>query len=115
MPQFQGVPVRHPLDVARTAGATIIAVNMHDLVRVTSTRDDGRTWTPFALAFDAKAHPEVRAEVAVPARLLALGERVLLYGGADRPSATYPVLISEDLGASFKAPESVALASRSID
>lgn len=114
-PQFDGKPVRYPLDLARTAGATIVAVNMHDLVRVTSTRDDGRTWTPFSLAFDGKAHPDVRTEVAVPGRLLALGERVFLYGGADRPSASYPVLISEDLGASFKAPESVAIASRTLD
>lgn len=106
MPVFAGVGAspRFPLDVARLDGTTIIAVAMHGVVRVASTRDDGRSWTPFSVAFDVAAHQEVRTRVAVPDRLLVVGKRVLLYGGADRPADTYPVLISDDLGAAWRTP-----------
>lgn len=92
------------LDLARVDGVTIVAVPMHGVVRVTSSRDDGKSWTPPAVAFDIEAHPEVRTQVALPARLLALGKRVFLYGGASKPSMTYPVLVSDDYGASFRTP-----------
>lgn len=105
-PKPNGVdaPIRFPLDLARVDGTTIVAVSMHDVVRVASSRDDGRSWTPLAVAFDAKAHPDVRTHVAVPGRIVALGKRVLLYGGADESNQTYPVLISDDLGASWRRP-----------
>ncbi|MEB2322425.1 MAG: hypothetical protein OZ921_07925 [Sorangiineae bacterium] len=105
-PTFTGVDARPalPLDLARVDGATVLAVAMGGVVRVTSSRDDGRSWAPFGVAFDAAAHPEVRTAVGVPSRLLALGHRVLLYGGADRPAETYPVLVSDDLGAAWRAP-----------
>lgn len=106
VPAFSGVGVRprFPLDVARVDGATIVAVAMHGVVRVTSSRDDGRSWTPYSVAFDAAAHPEVHTAVKVPDRLLVLGHRVLLYGGAPEPSATYPVLVSDDDGAAWRTP-----------
>jgi hypothetical protein len=107
MPQPPAVPTETTLpetDVARVDGVTIVASAAYGIVRVTSTRDDGRTWTPLLPVFDERAHPEVRTQVAVPTRLLALGRRVLLSGGAAKPSQTYPVLISDDYGASFRTP-----------
>jgi hypothetical protein len=86
-------------------GATILAWERHGITRVTSSRDDGRTWTPVAVAFDAAEHPAVRARrLRAPARLLPLGERVLLYGGAERADQDYLLLVSDDLGASFRTP-----------
>ncbi len=104
LPAFGGLHVRpkFPLDVARVDGVTIVAVPMHGVVRVTSSRDDGKTWTPYNVAFDAAAHPDVRVDVPVPDRLMVVGQRVLLYGGAPKPSQTYSLLFSDDAGASWR-------------
>jgi hypothetical protein len=99
-----GPPVRYPLDIARIDGATIIAAPMHGIVRVTSSRDEGRSWAPLIVAFDPDAHPDLRFDAPSPDRLFVAGKRVLLYGLAPGPQATYPVLVSEDLGASFRTP-----------
>jgi hypothetical protein len=99
-----GPPVRYPLDIARIDGATIIAAPMHGIVRVTSSRDEGRSWTPLIVAFDPDAHPDLRFDAPSPDHLFVAGKRVLLYGLAPNPQATYPVLVSEDLGASFRTP-----------
>jgi hypothetical protein len=106
MPRLQGVelPAGIPMDVARVRGTTILAFTFGSVVRVSSSRDDGRTWTPLAVAFDEAEQPDLRAVVRVPGRLLALGERVFLYGGGTRPDETYPVLASDDHGASFRTP-----------
>ena len=92
------------LDVARVHGTTVLAVTHRDVVRVTSSRDEGRTWTPFYVAFDAAEHPEVRAEVRTPSRLLTVEGRVFLYGGGNRATQSYSVLVSDDHGASFRSP-----------
>jgi hypothetical protein len=104
LPRFGGIGVapRYPLDVARVGGTTVVAVAMQGLVRVASSRDNGQTWTPLTVIFDATAHPNWRPDVPVPARLLTIGSRVMLYGGASRPEHTYPVLFSDDHGASFR-------------
>jgi hypothetical protein len=75
------------------------------LVRTVSSRDDGVSWTPFIVAFDREAHSELRVHVSEPTRLLSVGKRVLLYGGAPKPTMTYPVLVSDDLGASWRRPD----------
>ena len=92
------------LDIARVHGTTVLAVTARDIVRVTSSRDEGRTWTPFYVAYDAAEHPEVRAEVRTPSRLLTVEGRVFLYGGGNRSTQSYSVLISDDHGASFRTP-----------
>ena len=92
------------LDVARVHGTTVLAVTHRDIVRVTSSRDEGRTWTPFYVAFDTSEHPEVRADVRTPSRLLTVDGRVFLYGGANRSTQSYSVLVSDDHGASFRTP-----------
>jgi hypothetical protein len=96
---------RYPLDVARLEGTTVIALNMGDVVRVSSSRDDGATWAPVVVAFDRTAHPDFAAHVPVPRRLLALGDRLYLYGGAPSTTETYPVLVSDDQGASWREPQ----------
>jgi hypothetical protein len=97
-----GVPVRYPLDVARTRGVTVVAAEMHGIVRVTSSRDDGQTWTPWIVAFDAEEQSGLGSTLAN--RLLTVGHRIFLYGGAEKPARTYPLLASDDFGASWFAP-----------
>jgi hypothetical protein len=106
LPQFgvTGPVARYPLDVARVDGATVVAVPMHGIIRVASSRDDGRTWTPFTVAFDPQAYPELRFDTPSPERLFVVGHRVLLHGAATRPTGTFPLLASDDSGASFRAP-----------
>lgn len=106
VPAFSGVAARprFPVDVARVDGATVVAVAMRGVVRVTSSRDDGHTWTPYSVAFDVEEYPDVHTSVKVPDRLLVIGHQVLLYGGAPKPSSSYPVLVSDDAGAAWRTP-----------
>jgi hypothetical protein len=106
MPRLSGVelPAHIPIDLARVRGTTLVAITTGEVVRVASSRDDGRTWTPFSVAFDQAEYPELRVDVRLPGRLLTLGERVILYGGAAKSQLTYPVLVSDDHGASFRTP-----------
>ncbi|HEX4477273.1 MAG TPA: sialidase family protein [Polyangiaceae bacterium] len=100
----EGDAVRFPLDVARVDGTTVIATNAHGIVRVASSRDDGKSWTPFVVAFDAVAHRDVTFDVSPPDRLFSLGRRLALGATGSRPSSTYPLLVSDDAGASWHAP-----------
>lgn len=92
-------------DLARVASTTVLAVEQGGIVRVVSTRDDGRTWTPPVVAFDAAEAAPLKTDIAAPTRLLAVGSRLFLYGAARRAGQTYPLLVSDDQGASFRAPE----------
>jgi hypothetical protein len=92
------------LDIARVHGTTVLAVTAKDIVRVTSSRDEGRSWSPFYVAFDIAEHPEVRVDVRTPSHLLAIDNRLFLYGGGNRAAQSYSVLISDDHGASFRTP-----------
>lgn len=94
--------VGESFDVARVSGVTLIAVETRGIVRVISSRDDGASWTPPAVAFDVSEYPELRADVAVPSRLLNIGGRVFLYGATSRSTQSYPLLASDDQGASFR-------------
>jgi hypothetical protein len=107
-----GTALGLPLDIARVKGVTVLAVNMRGLVRVSSSRDDGRSWTPFTVAFDPEAYPDLRTDVAVPDRLLVAGGRLLLYGATRKPSETYPLLFSDDFGASWRSPRGDSLVAR---
>ena len=105
LPRFSGVGAlpKYPLDVARIDGVTVVATTMHGIIRVASTRDDGRTWTPWTVAFDRDAHSAAEVKSGMPSRLLALGDRVLLYAGAENPATPYLVLASTDYGASWRS------------
>jgi hypothetical protein len=94
---------RYPLDVARVDGVVVVAVPMHGIVRVASSRDDGRSWTPFTVAYDPEAHPELRFDVKTADHLRVVNRRLLLSGNG-RSNETYPVLASDDAGASWRAP-----------
>lgn len=89
-------------DIARVSGVTLLVVETRGIVRVVSSRDDGASWTPPAVAFDASEYPDLRADVAVPSRLLTIGGRVFLYGATTRNGQSYPLLASDDQGASFR-------------
>jgi hypothetical protein len=91
------------LSAARARGATIVAASWAGIVRVYSSRDDGQTWTPPVVAYDASEATDF-ASAGVPTRLLSLGDRVLLYAGAEREHASYAVLASDDFGASWHTP-----------
>jgi hypothetical protein len=93
-----------PLDVARVDGVVIVAVPMHGIVRVASSRDEGRTWTPYTVAFDTEAHPDLRYDIAFPDHLFVTEHRVLLQAVTAQASRTFPVLASDDAGASWHAP-----------
>jgi hypothetical protein len=90
----------YPLDLARVGGTTVVALKMGNLVRVTSSRDGGTSWTPLAVAYDGGEYPLPPARM--PTELLAVGRRVLLHGSAVRPNDTYGLLYSDDQGASFR-------------
>jgi hypothetical protein len=89
-------------DLTRSAGTTIVAVSQAGIVRVISSRDDGRTWTPPNVAFDAGELSGPARDREPPFRLVSLGQRVLLYGSS-RAGANYALLASDDQGASFHA------------
>jgi hypothetical protein len=91
------------LSAVRVRGAIVLALSREGVVRVTSSRDDGESWTPLVVAYDRAEQPAARAKENVPERLLALGGRVLLYG-APSAVADYPLLASDDFGASWHAP-----------
>ncbi len=118
-PVFPGVgpATSYPLDLARVQGTTVVAVAMHGIVRVASSRDEGRSWTPFSVAYDDAEHRDLRVSVRLPTRLLAVGKRVLLYGGAPKPGDSYSLLVSDDLGASWRpfVPSGSETAKRDVD
>lgn len=95
-------------DIARVASTTVLASERAGIVRVVSTRDDGRTWTPPLVAYDALDGSVSRT--APPTRLLAAGARLFLYGVTARPTDAYPLLVSDDQGASFRALPTAAKA-----
>jgi len=89
----------YPLDLARVAGATVLALKMGNIVRVTSSRD-GASWTPLSVAYDGGEQPLPAGRM--PTELLTIGRRVLLHGSAQRANESYGLLWSDDQGASFR-------------
>jgi hypothetical protein len=90
--------------LARVRGATVLALSREGVVRVASSRDDGQSWTPWTVAYDRAERGAQGATEAPPTHLLALGGRVLLYGTALGSAGDYPLLASDDLGASWHTP-----------
>ena len=89
----------YPLDLARVNGATVLALKMGNIVRVTSSRD-GATWAPLSVAYDGGEQPLSAGRM--PTELLTVGRRVLLHSSALRGNNTYGLLYSDDQGASFR-------------
>lgn len=92
------------VDVAKLKGTIVLSLAQEGVVRVVSSRDEGRTFTPSVVAFDAAEYPEIVGARRAPGRLLALGERLLLYGGAVKSTEPYLLLASDDQGVSFRTP-----------
>lgn len=88
------------VDIARVLGDTMVVAARGGITRVASSRDDGATWTPLTVAFDATSAGLPAA--AAPALLLSVGDGVLLYGQPNRATGTYALLGSADHGASFR-------------
>jgi hypothetical protein len=92
------------VDVAKLKGTLVLSAVQGGIVRVISSRDEGRTFTPSIVAFDAAEYPELAGGRRTPSRLLSLGDRLLLFGSAAKPSEGYLLLVSDDQGVSFRAP-----------
>jgi hypothetical protein len=92
------------VDVAKVRGTLVLSVAVDGVVRVVSSRDEGRSFTPAVVAFDAAEYVELSAGRRPPFRLLALGERLLLFGGAQKSGDAYLLLASDDQGVSFRSP-----------
>jgi hypothetical protein len=92
------------VDVAKLQGTVVLSVADDGVTRVLSSRDEGKTFTPPIVAFDAAEYPELSLAARPPTRLLALGERLLLFGAVAKGSDSYPVLASDDQGVSFRTP-----------
>jgi hypothetical protein len=92
------------VDVAKLKGTLVLSMAQGGVVRVISSRDEGRSFTPPIVAFDAAEYPELAGARRTPSRLLALGERLLLFGAPTRAVDGYLLLVSDDQGVSFRAP-----------
>lgn len=92
------------VDLAKLKGTLVLSAASGSVVRVVSSRDEGRSFTPPIVAFDAAEYADVAVGRRPPSRLLALGDRLLLFGSPQRGSDGYLVLASDDQGVSFRAP-----------
>ena len=90
------------IDLARIQGATVIALTHGDLVRVVSTRDDGRAYTPFTVALDHNDNPFAPKATYWPAQLLAIGGTLFLTQDTKTGPAFSVAVVSNDFGASWR-------------
>ncbi len=91
-------------DVAQVGGVTVFASISNGVVRVRSSRDQGKTWTPATVALDAASAGLPTSEVR-DVHLQPVSERLWLWVTGDAERRSYPLVVSEDLGASFRGAE----------
>jgi hypothetical protein len=93
------------LDIARLMRTTVVAISKEGLVRVVTSRDEGVTVTPLSLVFDGRDSGNHGLANGARPHLVPMGKRLLLVLTALGPSSKPEAfgLISEDLGASFRA------------
>jgi hypothetical protein len=105
-------PVRFPgtrLDVARIGHATVVAMTSGGVIRITTTRDEGASFTPPTLVFDGKEGAVPALSNGFVATLVPLGNSLLLHlrpltnGRTESPGLDGYALRSDDLGASFRS------------
>lgn len=99
-PEMADARLYYPVDVARVGGDTVLSRTSDGVTRVASSRDDGRSWTPWTVAYDRDV---AGTNEPAPFRLLTVGDAVLLFSGG-ATGERYPLLVSTDHGASFHAP-----------
>lgn len=102
-PDFGSRGLGTQVDVARVDGTTVVSSYANGLTRVSSSRDQGRTWAPPVVAFDVAAVQQEGMDLPAPVRMLSAGSRIFLYGGSKRSEDAYWLLASDDHGASFHA------------
>lgn len=100
-------------DVAQVKEVTVLASVAGGVVRVRSSRDHGKTWTPATVALDAQSAGIPLAD-AKQVHLQPVGERLLLWVTGDGAQRSYPLVVSEDFGASFRGAELRAVPTRGI-
>jgi hypothetical protein len=91
------------IDVARLRGATVIAITQGSVVRVVSSRDDGRSFAPFTVVFDHDDTSSERPGGYFPAQLLAIAGNIILGQQATAGAMSTIALVSNDYGASWHA------------
>ncbi len=91
------------IDVARQKGATVVAVTQGALVRVLSSRDDGRSYTPFTVAIDHQDACPLELAAYQPAQLLSIANSLLILQEPASGSGPTLALSSSDQGASWHA------------
>ena len=89
------------IDAARQKSATVVAVTQGALVRVLSSRDDGRSYTPFTVAIDHRDTDQPSINTYRPAQLLAIASTLLLVQEATTGPTGALALSSRDQGASW--------------
>ena len=100
-PIFSELPA-DGLDVARLRGATVLAVSQGHVVRVVSTRDDGRSYTPLTVALDHDDSALPDAETYWPAQLLSIAGNLILTQERRVGDGIAVALVSSDYGASWR-------------
>jgi hypothetical protein len=98
--QLEGLALQG-VDIARQKGANIVAVTQGSLVRVLSSRDDGRSYTPFTVAIDRSELAFAAQPLLRPAQLLAIANTLLLIQEPVSGSGPSLALSSVDQGASW--------------
>ena len=101
-PIFQGLSA-DGIEVARIRGAIVIAITQGPIVRVVSTRDEGRSYTPFTIALDHADSVMAEKGRYFPAQLLAIGGNLMMTQESESSSAPTLALTSNDFGASWHA------------
>ncbi|MGC4066558.1 MAG: hypothetical protein QM784_18365 [Polyangiaceae bacterium] len=97
------------LDIARIGRATVVAMTSGGVLRITTTRDSGASFTPPTLVFDAKDGAVPALNNGFVATLVPLGNALLLHlrpignGRIENSGVDGYALRSEDLGASFRS------------
>jgi hypothetical protein len=89
-------------DIAQLDGVAIVATLTTGVVRVRSSRDRGKTWTPATIAMDV-AGTGSSAEV----HLQPIGSNLLLWVSDEGKRKAYPLAVSSDFGASFRGADAV--------
>lgn len=99
-PALHGLSV-DGIDVARQKGANVIAISQGSLVRVTSSRDEGRSYTPLTVVVDRHEVRLQSTRALRPAQLLSLPHALFLIQEPVGGGAPSLALVSRDQGASW--------------
>ncbi len=91
------------IDVARTRGSIVIAITQGSVVRVVSSRDDGRSYTPFTVVIDHDECSSTPHSDYSPANLLAIAGNLILTQEATSDKIHTLAIVSNDFGASWHA------------